>query len=185
MAMYGHFQPNGETFIVIPTTGGLFSHESIARQVYRFYATQSPVQLIRLLVLVAPFHHWFFPFSKVFQSPYKTSWGVVWWRLPTGIVYRESLRNDLFSSRLLRYGEVVIFHLSCFMQVSLTARIVDMIWFDQQIHTYSYIGYTKPVYILWLKMKVHKGPHHCSYSVLFHTILSQAIWRWKKEWAIA
>ena len=32
------------------------------------------------------------------------------------------------------------------MQVSLTARIVDMIWFDQQIHTYSYIGYTKPVY---------------------------------------
>lgn len=30
MAMHGHFQPNGETFIVIPTTGGLLSHESKA-----------------------------------------------------------------------------------------------------------------------------------------------------------
>lgn len=91
-------------------------------------------------------------------------------RLPTGIVYRESLRNDLISSRLLRYVEVVIFHLSCFMQVSLTGRIVDMIWFDQQIHTYSYIGYTKPVYYgsKWRYTRDHTIAHIQYYSTLFY-----------------
>ena len=63
MAMHGHFQPNGETFIVIPTTGGLFSDEFIARQVYGFYGTQSS-SVDSFMVLVAPFHHCFSLLAK-------------------------------------------------------------------------------------------------------------------------
>ena len=56
------------------------------------------------------------------------------------------------------------------MQVSLTARIVDMIWFDQQIHTYSYIGYTKPVYYgsKWRYTRDHTIAHIQYHSTLFY-----------------